>query len=427
MLRQYGENMIHLYKRKFKKKNNNNAQYTSTEAQLNSNDSHLHHFTSLQSTVQSSSLRHETLRCPHDVLLMGAVTATICPPPDQSPAVLGESQLWCISIIDCSGQNVLVLIPSQPASAAFAPILTCRCNTSTSTAPCACAPDCFKSKLRVWECMQSRGKSAAQNSLVVTLANPVVLVEVHPRHNEQSAQVIVVVQEFNVFACWSVIEPSVRRGDHAVVDAHVDSESAIGTASPVQNELQHSLDLGLFVSSRLSHSHANAAAGGVLLRTEQLPTKVAGVREALMVDPLTSPRATVLLPCVRGVVVWKEYTTETGYFYINDVALDPHSSHGQAKRRKLSLPKCVVHLQDINFGDVLYLYLPDTPSAAGACMQHLVVDVFNCKLKLSANKRHSFLEFDINESCIGDESALLIAFMRRNTCYCQHLHNFFIF
>lgn len=420
------------------------------------------HFHCLASLVQSSSLRHETFQCPHPILLVGTVTALLSPPRMPRLPVGGGGGgsvgacdgLWCLSVTDRSGQDLLVLIPPPPS-----PSPSCHCqqnisSDNTTTTTTTCSANCFKTTFQHWEQrFSSPSITHRPQQLIVTLANPLVLAETHPSHNHQSAQLLVVVQSVDVWASWRdrlrdrdrppsgkdvkedvmhshvgvgvgvgvCISSSSSAGTYATGDAAEGVGVGVGVAS-----LKHSLAVGKFIATRLSkttltddvprstfseavftHQHPllsgsggeGEGGGGVV---------VISVREALMIDPLTSPGDVVVLPCIRGVVVSKEHTNDTGYYYVHNEEPNSHShtqnmsSNGRVKkRRKVSLPKCVVHLRDTEYSDVLYLYLPATPSAAGVCVQHLELNVFNCKLKLSGSKRHLFLDYDINESHIG--------------------------
>jgi hypothetical protein len=166
------------------------------------------------------------------------------------------------------------------------------------------------------------------------------------------------------------------------------------------------LAVGGFISSHLAKVGASddlQCASKVLPMPSSIrDSTLLDIREVLMLDPLTAPGDAVVLSCVRGVVTWKEYTTDTGYYHLHEQAPDAASaSNYPMKKRKVSLRKCVIHIKDREFDDVLFLYLPDTLTAAAICLTHFEIACFNCKLKISANKRHVFLEYDINESSIG--------------------------
>jgi hypothetical protein len=388
MLRQFGENMMVHHVRKEKKKRKRQLEIESSSKHPSSSSlprekENLEKLVpSLVSTAQSSPLRFETFDCPHDVILVGVASAVLCPPPCCGTGTDGDG-LWCVSMADHCGQAILVLIASNPLTPSTAHTLlspTCQCQSSSS-----CTSDCFKTVFRQWV-RQSKPK-IAMGTLCVTVVNPTVLVEMNPRHNEQNAQVIVAVQGTNIRAYWE----SATMG----VDVKTKEEST--------SILKHSVAVSKFVSTHLLQSNLMESALRIVPEAykewkDDLFRPVIGVREALMMDPFTGP---ILVPCLRAIVVRKEYTSDMGYYNVRDTSTISQNS-GQVKYHKFSIRKCVVQLRDLEFGDIIYLYLPETPTAAAICMQNLIVNVFYCQLQLSANSRHTYLEYDINKSCIGE-------------------------
>ena len=236
--------------------------------------------------------------------------------------------------------------------------------------------------------------------LVVCLSNPAMLVENLPQHNEQSSQSLVLVLEKNMDVYWN--SSSSDFADTSTV-IHEDNFSRTKESADLCDNLcfQHSLHVAHYISSKMkSLTDCVTVSANNYIPIVGIPRcYVYTVRDALMIEPLTSVTGAVNLPCLRGLVIWKEYLSDSGYYHVQD--LNDGNANCQVKKRKVSLPKCVVHLCDVDFGDVLYLYLPDTPNAAGRCLRHFVVNIMNCKLKLSMNKRHIYLDFSIEESQIG--------------------------